>query len=88
MRLGEQVPRADYRERLLAVGTLCDTNGWHNLRLIECAEGLIVQYTESPAGRTFLTYLLTEDDLAALIREAPKPSRRDPDSFDYRFAGR
>ena len=70
MRLFSGLERTDYQDILRAVGRLCDTNNWRNLRLIECDEGLILQYSASATEREFASYLLSDDDLQAMLREA------------------
>jgi hypothetical protein len=70
MRLFSGLERTDYQDILRAVGRLCDANGWCHLRLIECDEGLILQYTTGPTEREFTTYLLSDDDLEVMLRES------------------
>ena len=70
MRLFKGLDRTDYQDILRAIGFLCDTNGWRSLRIVECEEGLILQYTENASGRDFVTYLFTEEDLEVMLREA------------------
>lgn len=70
MRLFKGLDRTDYQDILRAIGFLCDSNGWHGLRIVECEEGLILQYTEHASGRDFVTYLFTEEDLEVMLREA------------------
>ena len=70
MRLFKGLERTDYQDILRAIGFLCDTNGWHGLRIVECEEGLILQYTEHENGRDHVTYLFTEEDLEVMLREA------------------
>src|SRR6478735_6922084 len=70
MRLFKGQERTDYQDILRAIGYLCDNNGWHNLRIVECEEGLILQYVESADGREFMTYLFTEEDLETMLQQA------------------
>jgi hypothetical protein len=70
MRLFKGLDRTDYQDILRAIGFLCDSNGWHSLRIVECEEGLILQYTEHVSGRDFVTYLFTEEDLEVMLQEA------------------
>jgi hypothetical protein len=70
MRLFNGLDRTDYQDILRAVGRLCDTNNWRNLRLIECDEGLILQYSTRAAEREFASYLLSDDDLQSMLRES------------------
>ena len=70
MRLFKGLDRTDYQDILRAIGYLCDSNGWHSLRIVECDEGLILQYAENAGGRDFVTYLFTEEDLETMLHEA------------------
>jgi len=70
MRLYNGLDKTDYQDTLRAVGRLCDTNGWRNLRIVECDEGLILQYTIGSTSREFSTYLLSDEDLQAMLRES------------------
>jgi hypothetical protein len=70
MRLFKGQERTDYQDILRAIGYLCDNNGWHSLRIVECEEGLILQYVESADGRDFMTYLFTEEDLETMLQQA------------------
>ena len=70
MRLFSGLDRTDYQDVLRAVGRLCDTNNWRNLRLIECDEGLILQYSSGATEREFASYLLSDDDLQSMLRES------------------
>jgi hypothetical protein len=70
MRLFNGLDNTDYQDTLRAVGRFCDTNGWRNLRIVECDEGLILQYTLSASSREFATYLLSDEDLKTMLRDA------------------
>jgi hypothetical protein len=70
MRLFNGLEKTDYQDTLRAVGRLCDANGWRNLRIVECDEGLILQYTIGASSREFATYLLSDEDLQAMLRES------------------
>lgn len=70
MRLFNGLEQTDYQDTFRAVGRLCDANGWRNLRIIECDEGLILQYTVGTNTRDFATYLLSDEDLQAILRES------------------
>ncbi len=81
MRLFNGLDRTDYQDILRVVGRLCDANSWRNLRIVECDEGLILQYTAGATDREFVTYLFSDDDLEGMLREAytqrlPEAGRR------------
>lgn len=70
MRLFSGLDRTDYQDILRAIGRLCDANNWRNLRIVECDEGLIVQYTVGVDEREFTTYLFSDADLQGMLRES------------------
>ena len=76
--------RSEYQDVLRAVGRLMDAEGFRNFRLVEQEDGLILQVSRSSgAGRDFETYLLTAEDIEALLRDAynlrgATPSGRPP----------
>jgi hypothetical protein len=81
MRLFNGLDRTDYQDIFRAVGRLCDANNWRNLRIVECDEGLILQYTAGATEREFVTYLFSDEDLQAMLREsytlrAPNPGQQ------------
>jgi len=76
MRLFNGLENTDYQDTLRAVGRFCDANGWRNLRIVECDEGLILQYTVGATSRDFATYLLSDEDLKAMLRESYTHRRR------------
>ena len=70
MRMFNGLDRTDYQDILRVVGRLCDANNWRNLRIVECDEGLILQYTAGADQRDFVTYLFSDQDLQAMLRES------------------
>ena len=61
----------DYQDVLRAIGRLMDGEGLHNFRIIEQENSLIVQVSRQGEGvHNFETYLLTESDVQALLRDA------------------
>lgn len=62
--------RTEYQDVLCAVGRLMGAEGFRNFRLVEQENGLILQVSRSSgAGRGFETYLLTTEDIEALLRD-------------------
>jgi hypothetical protein len=76
MRLFNGLDNTDYQDTLRAVGRFCDANGWRNLRIVECDEGMILQYTVGANSREFATYLLSDEDLKSMLRESYTHRRR------------
>lgn len=76
MKLFEGVSQTDYQDVLRALGRFIDANEYISIRIIETEEGLIFQGRHSPRsgrakpGPQIETYLITDDDLRSLLREA------------------
>lgn len=63
--------RTEYQDVLRAIGRLLDAEGFRTFRLIEQEDGVILQgMRHGHALRGFETYLLTEEDIQALLRDA------------------
>ena len=63
--------KIDYQDVLRAIGRLLDAEGLHNFRIIEQEQSLILQVNRQGEGQhNFETYLLTEADVQALLRDA------------------
>lgn len=60
----------NYQELLRAVGRLLDNQGFRHFRLIESDDGLVLQVMSGNRRFEFETYLLTREDVAALITDA------------------
>lgn len=61
--------RTNYQELLRAIGRLLDKERFKHLRLIEADDGLVLQVMRGSRRIEFETYLLTRDDLTALIKD-------------------
>lgn len=75
MRLFQGLSKTDYQDLLRTIGHYIDQSGFTYIRLIETEEGMILQgrisTTEDIRGeKKTETYLLTEDDIHNLMREA------------------
>ena len=70
MRLFDGLETTDYQDILRALGHHCQVRGWCNLRIVECEDGLILQYTETPESREFTTYHFSDEDLHNLLRNS------------------
>ena len=62
----------NYQDVLRAVGRLMDTEGFHQFRLVENEQGLILQLARANQPHGFETYLLTHEDLRTLVSDLPK----------------
>ena len=72
MRIFAGLDQTDYQDTLRAIGSLMDAHGYHDLRLWEREDGLIVQVRARDEGSAGLyqTFLLTDDDIRQLLNEA------------------
>lgn len=71
MALFDGLERSEYQDVLRAVGRLMDTEGFRSFRLIEQDDSIVLQAMRAGHGlRGFETYLLTADDVQALLRDA------------------
>jgi hypothetical protein len=63
--------KTDYQDILRAIGFFADSKGFANIRVVETDEGLVFQGVTKKDGIPQLeTYLLTTDDLKAMLNEA------------------
>jgi hypothetical protein len=84
MQLFRGLGSTDYQDVLRAIGQFLDERGYHNVRLVEHEEGLLVQATPSVDGQvssTYETLLLTDEAIQRLLehayrRRADAPPRR------------
>lgn len=60
----------NYQDLLRAVGRLLDKQGFRHFRLIESDDGLILQVMSGSRRFEFETYLLTREDVIALIKDS------------------
>lgn len=76
MKLFEGLSQTDYQDILRALGRFIDQNNYVDIRIFESEEGLIFQGRPSPrsgrvrTGPQFDTYLITDEDLRQMLREA------------------
>ena len=76
MKLFEGVSQTDYQDVLRALGRFIDTHQYIGIRIIEAEDGLIFQGRPSPKsgrakpGPQIETFLITDEDLQRLLREA------------------
>lgn len=60
-----------YQDMLRAIGRLMDREGFRNFRLIEQADGLVLQARHYGRPlRGFETYLITDDDIETLLHDS------------------
>ncbi len=76
MKLFDGLSKTDYQDVLRALGRYIDLNNYIDIRIVETEEGVIFQGRPSPRsgrvkpGPQFETFLITDDDLRALLQDA------------------
>jgi hypothetical protein len=84
MRLFHGLSRTDYQDLLRAIGWFIDERGYTSVRIIEVDDGIVLQGHVSdraePAA-TFETYLITDDELKTMIREAARRRGQAPPAY-------
>ena len=86
MKLFAGLSSTDYQDVLRAIGAFVDGNALRDIRIWEHEDGLILQARgqDDGEGSSYQTYLLTDEDLQALLHQAyerrnlPLPQRRSP----------
>lgn len=84
MKLFAGLSTTDYQDLLRAVGFLLDERRLKDIRLWEHEDGMIIQGRQRDEGDagSFETYMLTDEDLHALLQDAykrrntPRPALR------------
>ncbi len=76
--------KTDYQDILRAVGYYADSRGLRNVRILETEDGLVVQGVIKKAGTSsqLETYLMTSEDLKAMLHEAYQRRNRPPSPRD------
>lgn len=74
MKLFRGMKRSDYQDVLRAVGSFIDEHGYSDVRIIETDDGLVIQgrvIDRREIGESsFDTYLITDDDIKVMVRDA------------------
>ncbi|MEA2523826.1 MAG: hypothetical protein QOF73_1053 [Thermomicrobiales bacterium] len=86
MKLFAGLSSTDYQDVLRAIGAFIDANSLRDIRIWEHEDGLVLQARGKDDGESnsYQTYLLTDDDLQGLLRQAydrrdlPMPKRLSP----------
>lgn len=84
MKLFAGLSRTDYEDVFRAIGALIDERGWTNVSVMEVDEGLVVQVMVRANQRDtkprLETYLLTDNDLERVMRDAVARRRKKEDA--------
>jgi hypothetical protein len=76
MKLFDGVSQTDYQDILRALGRFIDAHQYIDIRIVETEDGLIFQGRpalhsgKAKPGPQIETYLITDDDLQQLLRDA------------------
>jgi hypothetical protein len=74
MKLFSGLRRSDYQDVLRAIGWFVDEHHYTDVRIVETEDGLVLQGRVSErhaiGESSFDTYLITDDDLKVMVREA------------------
>ncbi|HEX9370696.1 MAG TPA: hypothetical protein VF897_06800 [Roseiflexaceae bacterium] len=74
MKLFRGMKRSDYQDVLRALGHFIDDHGYSDVRIVETEDGLVLQ-GRVPDRReigdsSYDTFLITDDDIKVLVRDA------------------
>jgi hypothetical protein len=74
MKLFEGMARTEYQDVLRVLGYFIDERGYNDVRIIEIDDGIVLQGRVADRREfgksSFDTFLITEEDLKELIRDA------------------
>lgn len=74
MKLFTGLSRSDYQDVLRALGWFIDEHGYSDVRIVETEDGIVLQgrvVGRRELGESgFDTYLITDDDLKTMVRDA------------------
>ncbi len=85
MKLFRGMQRSDYQDVLRALGAFIDEHGYTDVRIIETEDGLVIQgrvTTRSEIGQSsFDTFLITDEDIRVMVRDAFQRRGQKPPQF-------
>jgi hypothetical protein len=87
MKLFQGMGRTDYQDVLRVLGHFIDERGYIDVRIIEIQDGIVLQgrvADRREIGKAgFDTFLITEDDLKELVRDAFRRRGQKPPPYSY-----
>lgn len=85
MKLFHGMSRTDYQDVLRAVGYFIDKHGYTDVRIIEIEDGLVLQGRvpdrREIGAASYETYLITDEDLKEMVRDAFRRRGQQPPGF-------
>lgn len=85
MKIFRGMSRTDYQDVLRAIGYFIDEHGYTEVRIIEIEDGLVLQGRVADRREfgkaSFDTFLITEDDLKEMVRDAFRRRGQKPPSY-------
>ncbi|MBC8164156.1 MAG: hypothetical protein H7Z42_23350 [Roseiflexaceae bacterium] len=82
MKLFNALKGSDYQDVLRTIGALIDERGYRNVRIIETADGLVIQGHVESRNRVgeaaYDTYLVSDEDIKAMRQAAFQKRQREP----------
>jgi hypothetical protein len=77
--------RSDYQDVLRALGNFIDDHGYSDVRIIETDDGLVLQGRVTDRREigeaSFDTYLITDDDIKVMVRDAFQRRGQKPPAY-------
>ena len=85
MKLFRGMKRSDYQDVLRALGNFIDDHGYSDVRIIETDDGLVIQGRVADRREigesSFDTYLITDDDIKVMVRDAFQRRGQKPPAY-------
>ena len=85
MKLFRGMKRSDYQDVLRALGNFIDDHGYSDVRIIETDDGLVIQGRVADRREigesSYDTYLITDDDIKVMVRDAFQRRGQKPPAY-------
>lgn len=85
MKLFRGLAKTDYQDVLRAIGLFIDEHGYTDVRIIEIEDGLVfqgrVREQKGIGTSSYETFLITDEDLKEMVRNAAKRRGQKPPAF-------
>lgn len=85
MKLFSGMSRTDYQDVLRAIGRFIDERGYSDVRIVEIGDGLVIQGRVAErrelGAAGYDTFLITDEDLKELVRDAFERRGQEPPAY-------